>query len=308
MAHHNATPQRTTPFELNAVHMRAHQLAPQTYAVMASDVDDTDHTATNAGFVVGDTCVLVIESLSNGRLASQLIGEIRRVTPLPIRFLVNTSYHGDHCFGNFVFPSETVIIQHEATKRMLDENFEQDRAFMIGLLGPGRGIEEVPYRPAELICTDELVVDLGGKRVKISHLGYVQTDGDLVVTVPDDNIVFVGNMVQAPPPAFPWLFDGRPHDAIATYERLFETLNDDTTVIPGHGRAMTRDEIRYSIDNLRRLSDAVAMAAGGEERAAAGLPMSEYAVYSMYERIHLGVNVPALLDATSQVGVRSHRP
>lgn len=59
--------------------------------VMAADVDETDHTATNAGFVVGDSGVLVVESLSNGRLASQVIGEVRKVTPLPIRFLVTTS-------------------------------------------------------------------------------------------------------------------------------------------------------------------------------------------------------------------------
>lgn len=298
MAHNEATPQRATPFELHDVQMSAHQLAPRTYAVMASDVDDIDHTATNAGFIIGDRSVLVVESLSNGRLASQLIGEVRRVTSQPIRFLVNTSFHGDHCFGNFVFPSETVIVQHEATKRMLDENFEQDRAFMIGLLGAGRGIEEVPYRPADLTCTDGVELDLGGKRIQIRHLGYVQTDGDLVVMVPDDNVVFVGNMLQGPPPAFPWLFDGRPLEAIATYERLFEMLNDDATIIPGHGRAMTRADIRYSIEYLRKLSDAVA-AGLTEQQAPAQISMSEYAGYSMYERIHLGVNVPTLLGAAS---------
>lgn len=293
-----ATSQRTKPFELQDVQMSARQLAPRTYAVMASDVDETDHTATNAGFIVGNTSVLVVESLSNGRLASQVIGEVRRVTSLPIRFLVNTSFHGDHCFGNFVFPQETVIVQHEVTKQVLDGGFEQDRAFMIDLLGTDRGIEEVPYRTADLTCTESLVLDLGGKRVEIAHLGYAQTDGDLIIVVPDDNIVFVGNMLQAPPPAFPWLFGGRPKEAIATYERLYEMLDDNATIVPGHGRTMRREDIRYSIGYLEMLTREVE-AAGGitEQQAREQLAMSQYSGYSMYERIHLGVNVPTLLGA-----------
>jgi cyclase len=302
MTHTETTPQRAKPFELQDVFMSARQLAPRTYAVMASDVDDIDHTATNAGFVVGDTSVLVIESLSNGRLASQVLGELRRVTSLPIRFLVNTSFHGDHCFGNFVFPQETVIVQHEATKQMLDANFEQDRAFMIDLLGADRGIEEVAYRTADLTCSDSLALDLGNKRVEIVHLGYAQTNGDLVVVVPDDNIVFVGNMLQAPPPAFPWLFEGRPQEAIATYERLYAMLDDDVTIVPGHGRTMSRGDIRYSIDYLTTLTQEIEAAASSgatEEQAREQVAMSQYRDYSMYQRIHLGVNVPTLLAAAS---------
>ncbi len=126
--------QKSKPFDPAEVRMEARELAPGVFAVMAADVEETDHTATNAGFIVGRNGVLVVESLSNGDLASQLIGEIRKNTPLPVRYLVNTSYHGDHCFGNFVFPAGTTIIEHEFTKNFLDENFEEDRGFMIKLL------------------------------------------------------------------------------------------------------------------------------------------------------------------------------
>jgi len=78
--------QKNRPFELAEVQMQARKLSGGVYAVMATDVDETDHTATNAGFVVGDSGVLVIESLSNARLASQVIDEVRKVTSLPIRF------------------------------------------------------------------------------------------------------------------------------------------------------------------------------------------------------------------------------
>jgi hypothetical protein len=84
-----------------------------------------------AGFVIGERSVLVVESMLNGDLASQLIGLVRQATTKPIRFLVNTSYHGDHAYGNYLFPDSTVVIQYPATKRYMEENFEDDRRFMI---------------------------------------------------------------------------------------------------------------------------------------------------------------------------------
>lgn len=292
--------QKNRPFELADVQMHARQLADGVYAVMASDVDDTDHTATNAGFIVGDSGVLVVESLSNGRLASQVIGEVRKVTALPIRFLVNTSFHGDHCFGNFAFPSQTVIIHHEATKRVIDERFEQDRAFMIGLLGAGVGIEEVVARSADLTVSGSCSVDLGGKHVDIEHIGYAQTDGDLVVRVREDNIVFVGNMLQGPPPAFPWLLEGRAEEALVTYRRLYEILDDDTRIVPGHGRTMRRADVLHSITYLDRLTSGAREARDkglSAAQAREALAMKEFSDYSMYEFIHLQVNVPAVLEA-----------
>ncbi|MGV9703078.1 MBL fold metallo-hydrolase [Streptomyces sp. NPDC003483] len=292
--------QKSRPFELTDVQMRARELAHGVYAVMATDVDDTDHAATNAGFVVGDSGVLVVESLSNGRLASQVIGEVRKVTALPIRFLVNTSFHGDHCFGNFAFPSQTVIIHHEATKRVIDERFEQDRTFMIDLLGADAGIEEVVARSADVTVSGACSVDLGSKHVDIEHIGFAQTDGDLVVRMREDNIVFVGNMLQAPPPALPWLLEGRPDEALVTFRRLYDIIDDGTLIVPGHGRPMRRADILHSITYLEKLTGMA------QEGWVKGLPaaqvrealaMKEYSDYSMYEFIHFQVNIPAVLKA-----------
>ncbi|MCF3960189.1 MBL fold metallo-hydrolase [Streptomyces fuscigenes] len=292
--------QKSKPFELPDVRMRARELAGGVYAVMAADVDETDHTATNAGFVVGDSGVLVVESLSNGRLASQVIGEVCKVTSSPIRFLVNTSFHGDHCFGNFTFPGQTVIIQHEATKRVIDDRFEEDRRFMIDLLGANVGIEEVVARSADLTISRSCSLDLGGKHVDIEHIGYCQTDGDLVIRAREDNIAFVGNMLQAPPPAIPWLLEGRAGESLATYRRLYETLDDDTVVVPGHGRTMHRADILHSIAYIEKL---VALARSARDRGVPAdrvgeeLAMTDYSDYSMYEFIHLQVNVPAVMNA-----------
>ena len=96
-----------SPWDPADVKLKSHQLKTDVYAVLPHDAFDKDHVATTAGFIIGDKGVLVIESMVNGHLASQLIGEIRKVTTKPIRYLVNTSYHGDHSYGNFKFPKDT---------------------------------------------------------------------------------------------------------------------------------------------------------------------------------------------------------
>lgn len=278
--------------------MGARELAPGVFAVMAHDAGASDQTATNAGFVVGEGGVLVVESLATGALASQLIGEICKVTPLPIRFLVNTSYHGDHCFGNFVFPAGTTVIQHAATKAFLDGHFEDDRAFMLGLLGEGRGVEEVVPRPADLVVSDRLVLDLGGaKTAEVFHPGFAQTPGDLVVMLSEENVLYVGNLLPAPAPAFPWLLDGRHREAIETYKRLHDALDDGTTIVTGHGGTAKRDDLLYPVAYLEELDRRVGEALGrglSLEETAQEVRMEGYSGYSMYEAIHFGVNVAAV--------------
>src|ERR1700753_4008766 len=171
------------PWDAALVNLTSTEPGPGVFAVLPDDVFDKDHVATTAGFVVGERGVLVIESMLNGNLASQLIGLIRQVTTKPIRFLVNTSYHGDHAYGNYVFAESTAIIQHPATKRYMDEHFEDDRRFMIGLMGRGKGIARVHGRTADIIVPDMISVDLGGRIVEVRHFGFAQTPGDLVVWV-----------------------------------------------------------------------------------------------------------------------------
>jgi len=284
------------PWDAALVNLTSEELVPGVFAVLPDDVLDKDHVATTAGFVIGERSVLVIESMLNGDLASQLIGLVRQVTTKPIHFLVNTSYHGDHAYGNYVFPESTVIIQHPATKRYMDEHFEDDRRFMIGLMGKGKGIERVHARTADIIVPDMISVDLGGRIVEVRHFGFAQTPGDLVVWVPDAKVLWVGNMIQAPSPALPWLLEGRHHDTIETLSRVRSFLPDDATIIPGHGRPMRPADIGFPLRYLYELDGLVrrAIAEGrSAEEARDAVAMADYGDYSLFDWAHTTVNVPA---------------
>lgn len=286
----------TPPWDAALVNLTSKELAPGVFAVLPDDVFDKDHVATTAGFVIGERSVLVIESMLNGDLASQLIGLVRQVTTKPIRFLVNTSYHGDHAYGNYVFPESTVIIQHPATKKYLDEHFEDDRRFMVGLMGKGKGIERVQARSADITVPDMIGVDLGGRAVEVRHFGFAQTPGDLVIWTPDAKVLWVGNMIQAPSPALPWLLEGRHKETIATLARVRNFLPEDATIIPGHGRPMRPADIEFPLRYLRELDSAVSRAIDEGRSVEATLEavgMPDYDGYSLFEWVHNSVNVPA---------------
>src|SRR6201994_3342930 len=289
----------TPPWDAALVNLTSKEPGPGVFAVLPDDVFDKDHVATTAGFVIGEKSVLVIESMLNGNLASQLIGLIRQATTKPIRYLVNTSYHGDHSYGNYVFADSTAIIQHPATKRYMDEHFEDDRRFMIGLMGKGKGIERVQPRTADVVVPEMITIDLGGRIVEVRHLGFAQTPGDLVVWVPDAKVLWVGNMIQAPSPALPWLLEGRHHDTIETLKRVKEFLPEGATIIPGHGKPMRPSDIDFPLNYLRELDGSVRKALDegrSAEEAQDAVAMAHYGDYSLFEWAHKTVNIPAAYD------------
>jgi glyoxylase-like metal-dependent hydrolase (beta-lactamase superfamily II) len=253
--------------------------------------------ATSGGFVVGKDGVLVVDTMLNRRLARQLLALVAAATSKPIRYVVNTSYHGDHSYGNQFLPNGTQVIQHVATQRYIRQHFTDDVAFMKQYFGTNQGLDELRPQPAQLLLHDEgvLDVDLGDKQVTIMHLGFAQTPGDLFVWVPDQRVLFTGNPIVAKPPAIPWLLEGHLHDVVATLHKLRNVIPDDAIVVPGHGAPVDVGAIEYSIRYLEQLSTEVTSAvrrAQSEHDTVATVQMKEYAAYRIFPWVHSQINVP----------------
>ena len=109
-------PEGFTPFFLDptGVRLDTKELSPGVYALLSS-VPNVD----NVGFVVGERDVLVVDAHINPAMARQIQHRVREVTDKPMRYLVNSNYHGDHTFGNCAFPAETLIIQHRRTADLI---------------------------------------------------------------------------------------------------------------------------------------------------------------------------------------------
>ncbi|MHC0442593.1 MBL fold metallo-hydrolase [Flavobacterium sp. 3-210] len=292
-------------WDANKVTLQLHKISDNVYAVSPSTTE-TETTkgipqATSAGFIVGDKGVLLIETMLSKRLYDQLYKLIRSVTPKPIVYAVNTSDHGDHCFGNYLLPKETILIQNEFCKENLAKNFEGIKQFMIMLFGKDRGIEQSVYRPADLTIAlnQSLKLDLGGgKIVEIINTGTAQSPADLFVYLKDSdkNVLWAGNPFIAESPAIPWLFDGYFLEPVRNLQKIYDRIGDNDVVVPGHGRITNKKGIKYTIDYVNTLKENVEIAVKkGEtlDQVKASVTMKEFDKgYVLFNWLHYNFNIP----------------
>ena len=288
-------------WDAGTVQLKMEKLAEGVYAYYPTDAKEKNPkgypVATSGGFVVGDKGVLVVESMVNKRLADQVMGFVKKVTDKPILYVVNTSYHGDHAYGNYAFPKTAKIIQHSKTKAFMDnkEGFEADKKWMTQYFGTNRGIEDAVARTADIIVDDKKTIDLGNKKVEIMHLGFAQTAGDLFVWVPNDKVFWTGNPVVAMPPALPWLLDGKHEEVLTTMKKVRNFLPDEAIVVPGHGVPIKPKDIEFKINYLETLHKEVKNAVQKGltmEQAQKSIVMKDFQGYALFGWVHSGVNVP----------------
>jgi cyclase len=225
------------------------QVGPGVYAA----IDGPEHKAgSNAGFVIGDDGVLVVDSFFNVDAARALVGEIHRLTPKPIRFVVNTHYHVDHTGGDQALrDAGAIIVAHKNVRRWVRVN-------NINLLGDRitpemrSRIEALPL--PEVVTDKDLIVWLGSRKVVIrTVLGH--TGGDLTVFVPDAKVLFTGDMLWRKIP--PNLIDGSVKEWTAT-DADFERMPDAQRMVfvPGHGDIANLKDVadfRAYLSDLNRL-------------------------------------------------------
>jgi cyclase len=233
--------------------------------VYAAVSPDRSKAGSNAGFVVGDNGVVVIDTFQDVGPARDLLAEIRKVTNLPIRFVVNTHYHLDHTGGNAVFAEAgATILAHRNVRGWL-------RTENLKFFGANPKPED-KTRVESLVLPDEVYSDavdiyLGSRLVQVRYmLGH--TGGDSVVIVPDANVVFGGDLIWQK--HLPNLIDATTSDWVKTLEKLLAE-HPSATFVSGHGDVATPQDVRDFHDYLVTLRDEIgkAQAAGksGQELA-----------------------------------------
>jgi glyoxylase-like metal-dependent hydrolase (beta-lactamase superfamily II) len=292
-------------WDANKVTLKLHKITNEVYAVIPETAETETSKgipqATTAGFIIGDKGVLLIETMLDKRLYDQLYALVRSVTQKPIIYAVNTSDHGDHCFGNYLLPKETTIIQNEFCKDNLAKNFENIKQFMVMLFGKNRGIEEVKYRAADIAIPKDqsLKLDMGkGNSVELINTGTAQSPADLFVFVstPAKRVVWVGNPFIGESPTIPWLFDGYFLEPQKNLLKIYNMLDAYDVIIPGHGRITDKAGIKYTIDYVSALSEQVKEAVNkGQtlEQTQTSVTMKEFDKgYELFHWLHYNFNLP----------------
>lgn len=204
-------------------------LKPLGHNVYAAIDGAKGEAGANAGFVIGDDGVLVIDTFENEAAAKLLLTEIRKLTNLPIRFVVNTHYHLDHVAGNTVFKQAGAVILaqrnvsawiHTENLKFFGKNIKPEQKKMVeDLAGP------------DVLYDSGLVLKLGSRHILV-HVYPGHTGGDSVVMIPDAKVVFCGDLFWRK--TLPNLIDASTEAWIQTLKELPASSVADIYV-PGHG-------------------------------------------------------------------------
>jgi cyclase len=164
-----------------------------------------------------------------------LMAQIRKISNQPIRYVINTHYHGDHSGGNSKMQAQNVqvVASERARRKMVETN--------------------QPGAP-NVTLEDSVRLYLGGKRVEVHHFGRAHTDGDVVAYFPDHRVVAMGDMFTVGA-GLPPLVDYPGGGSTREWPRSIEgaLALDFDTAIPGHGKPATKGDLAKYRDSLTTL-------------------------------------------------------
>ncbi len=208
----------------------------------------------NAGFVIGDDGVAVIDTFEDASAAKVLLEEIRKTTKSPIRFVVNTHYHIDHVAGNGVFAEAgAVIVAHRNVREWI--HTENLKFFGAKITPDQKKMVESLVAPS-VAYSDSLDLYLGSRRLAL-HFYPGHTGGDTIVEVPDAHAVFCGDLFWRK--TLPNLIDASTDRWVETLDKL-AAVAPQGTYVPGHGDIGTMADVKDFRGYLVELRSAVAAA------------------------------------------------
>jgi glyoxylase-like metal-dependent hydrolase (beta-lactamase superfamily II) len=194
----------------------------------------------NTGVVIGEKSVLVFDAQSTPLMAEKVIASIRSVTSLPIHFLVASHYHAVRTLGASSFSEARVIASH-ATGQLISERGMQDwKSELHRFPRLFEGAEQIPgLTIPDILFEESLSIDLGNRRVEVMHLGAGHTGGDTVLWLPDEKIMFAGDLVEYG--ATPYCGDAYLHQWPETLSILAEM--EPEQLLPGRGAVLKNREV-----------------------------------------------------------------
>lgn len=269
--------------QANVIESDSHRFEEVAEGVWLATGTGSVFTMSNAMILVGEFDTLVVDSHVTPTAARALLDSISVITDKPIRYLVNSHYHFDHAHGNQAFPEGIEIIGHEFTRKKLNGelgNVLQESTFKsfsdpvpgtVASLERQAAAETDPTRKAAIEARHSVQLDYmnaigevrptppnitletkmtlfqvvanGSREIQLLHFGRAHTGGDVVIYLPQEKVVFTGDMML---PGLAYMGDGHVDEWPETLEGL-KTLDFDAWM-PGHGPVMRS---RQPIDNFQ---------------------------------------------------------
>ena len=225
---------------------------------VASGVYMLEGAGGNIGASVGPDGILLVDD-QFAPLAEKIRSALKELSDEPLKFLINTHFHGDHTGGNAVFGTEAHIISHANVRKRLQ-------------------IESSPEEALPVVTfNDSLSIHFNGEEIRVIHFPNSHTDGDSVIFFTGSNVVHMGDLFFSG--RFPYIdlnSGGDVEGLIKHIEKLLTELPPDVQLIPGHGPLSDINDLKTYHQTLVATTDIIRdqIEAGKslEEIKAAGLP------------------------------------
>ncbi len=257
----------------------------------------------NAGIITAGEASLLIDTLFDLRLTSEMLETMRKSIPAAahIDMVVNTHANGDHCWGNELVASAQIIASARTAEEMIKEVSPGQLAMLLkeapqlGKLGQfASGIfapfafENITLTPPNKTFEGELTLKVGDKTVHLIEVGPAHTRGDTLVHIPGDRVVFTGDILFIG--GHPIIWAGPTSNWLRACDRILEM--DVETIVPGHGPitdkkgvAEVKGYFEYVFQEARKRYEAGMTA----QEAARDIPLDRYASWTDGERIVVNV-------------------
>jgi cyclase len=199
----------------------------------------------NAGILVGDRGVTVVDTAFTEPRARFLRQTVERVSTRPVRTLVNTHHHGDHTYGNYLFPEATIIGHRLCREAVLATGLETQKFF------PGVDWGEIEIVAPFVTFDDRLTLHVDDAPLELISMAPAHTTNDIIVWMPERRILFAGDLVFNE--GTPFVVMGSVAGTLTALKRL-QGLGAEL-VVPGHGSVCGPEVVDDQVAYLRLVQE-----------------------------------------------------
>src|SRR6266852_3405768 len=206
----------------------------------------------NITVAVGADGIIMVDS-QFAPLHDKIKAAIEKISPLPIKYLVITHYHGDHVGGNAAFHKDgATVVAHDNVRIRLAAGTKN------ALTGAKTPPAEADALPTETYMVGGKKLEVGGRVAQLNHVYTAHTDGDTWVAFPDANVIATGDIYGSRTyPNLDWGSGGTIEGMILATETFLKAANDVTKIVPGHGPVATKSNLQEFHDMMVTARDRV---------------------------------------------------
>jgi cyclase len=232
--------------DFSKVQIKVTKVAGNVYMLESGD-------AGNIGASVGDDGIVIVDD-QYAPLADKIQAALKSITDKPVRFVINTHYHGDHTGGNAYFQKQAPIIAHDNVRKRLETGGGAGNGGSLHFDAKPASKEALPI----LTFDHDVTVHLNGEDIRALYFPAGHTDGDSIIFFPKSNVVHMGDDFVTY--GFPFIdveSGGSINGMIDAVVQVISQLPKDVKIIPGHGPVSSVDDVWTYLAMLKGTRDAV---------------------------------------------------